>query len=202
MTLSLRSAASAFLGVPPMPRGDGKRAKRHDSRRTSRSRDGSAKRDARDEPMLRVAPEIPLAPGVDVDKILAAARKEAPQLTVIEWDGDRRPKQPIETRLPTTSAPVWQAVEAPSNDPRCRKIRDRYIRARFPGVARTAIELESAERVIKAARLYFEDGEPDLAFELLDCALEQDPHAEPVWLALLETVFLARDAMRYVDCAR
>src|SRR5207253_8977119 len=58
------------------------------------------------------------------------------------------------------------------------------------------------ERVIKAARLYFEDGEPDLAFELLDCALEQDPHAEPVWLALLETVFLARDAMRYVDCAR
>src|SRR5438270_587441 len=34
------------------------------------------------------------------------------------------------------------------------------------------------------------------------CASEQDPHAEPVWLALLETVFLARDAMRYVDCAR
>ena len=107
----------------------------------------------------------------------------------------------------TGTWPVYDPTTTVDQDPRgydarCRRIRDRYISARFPGVARSASDLESPERVVKSARLYFEDGQIDAALELLDVAIEQDSRAEALWLAQLEILFLGRNAARFVECAR
>jgi hypothetical protein len=187
MSITLRSATSMLLGVPPMLR-------RSRSEKTQRHT-------ARTEPTL--APPTSAPPkhehGVNVDKLLAATRESAPiHLDIIEWDGDS--ECPVQVAA-AAEAPAME--DAPAGyDARCRRIRDRYISARFPGVARTAADLESPARVIKAARLYFEDGHADAALELLDVAIEQDSRAESLWLAQLELLFLGRNAARFVETAR
>ena len=127
----------------------------------------------------------------DVPKLLAAARK-APQLTLIEWDGDGDMPAPANESLP--AAGERDAIRA--------RIRDRYVGARFPGVARCAAELAQAARVIKAARLYFEEEDLDSALELLQLAVEEAPGEASLWLARLEILFLARDAEGFAACAR
>jgi hypothetical protein len=154
---------------------------------------------------------------VDMSKLLAAV-KVTPELAAIEWDGDRARAAPAPRELPPlemTGAAAAAAVAEdeedfllPSEfdpaalDPRRRKIRERYIAARFPGVARTLADLQSSDRVIKAARLFFEDDEPELALELLDIAAQEAPHESPIWLARLEILFLTRDAEGFVAAAR
>jgi hypothetical protein len=135
---------------------------------------------------------------LDLHKMLAAARV-APQLEMLEWD-DR----------PTAPAIVREAAASASqdgNDPRTydakrRKIRDRYVGARFSGVVKCSSELESTERVIKSARLYFEEERNDAALELLELAIEECPCETSLWLARLEILFLVRDAEGYVETAR
>ena len=124
--------------------------------------------------------------GVDVNKLLAAA-KTAPELATIEWDGDRSRVTPAALAplefTPSSADTVEEAVEVMMEfdvgdfdveqlDPRRRKIRERYVAARFPGVARTLADLHSSDRVIKAARLCFEDEQPELALELLEIAAQ------------------------------
>jgi hypothetical protein len=147
--------------------------------------------------------------GVDMTKLLAAA-KVAPELSLIEWDGDRS-RIAATTPAPIESTATLERVEDESDavpmlssefdpgalDARHRKIRDRYINARFPG-----IDLRSCDRVIKSARLYFEDDEAQLAIELLDMAAQEVPHESPIWLARLELLFLMRDADGFVAAAR
>lgn len=100
------------------------------------------------------------------------------------------------------SAPAPKAAAAPFlADPAARRIRDRYISARFGGIAKTGKDLEDATRVIKAARLYFEDEHNLKAVELLEMAVEQHPEVESLWLALLEILFLLRDATHFVATA-
>jgi hypothetical protein len=135
-------------------------------------------------------------PPVDFDKLLAAARAPV-DLAPLEWDGDTANE---------VGAMPWRNGaldrEAPmTGEARTRRIRDRYIGARFPGAVSSAADLQSAERVIKSARLYFEDGHLETALELLDLAIEQDPRAEALWLAQLEILFLARRAARSTKCA-
>ena len=193
MSMTLRSAASALLGVPPIFR----RAKRLDPPR------------ARVEPVVfkpapKPAPEAapPDDRGIDMDKLLAAARNSAPvELSIIEWDGDAAAC--VELEPPAAAEGEAAAEENPAGyDVRCRRIRDRYIGARFPGVARSAADLEKPDRVVKSARLYFEDGQSETALELLDVAIEQDSRAEPLWLAQLEILFLTRNAPRFIETAR
>ena len=183
MSMTLRSAASALLGVPPMFR----RAKRLDP------------------PPVRVEPVVfqPVPKtveqndrGIDVDKLLAATRNSAPvELSIIEWDGDAGASVALE-------APAAEETNPAEYDTRSRRIRDRYIGARFPGVARSSADLEKPDRVVKSARLYFEDGQSETALELLDIAIEQDSRAEPLWLAQLEILFLTRNAARFIETAR
>lgn len=177
MSITLRAAAATLFGFPPVFQ----RVKRID-------------------PAPRVEPVIEPAivvksddRGIDMDKLLEATRKSAPvELSIIEWDGDAE-AAPI----------VHEQVEMPLvGDARCRRIRDRYIGARFAGVARGASDLENPERVVKAARLYFEDGQSDTALELLDIAIENDSRAESLWLAQLEILFLIRDSQRFIETAR
>jgi len=145
-------------------------------------------------------PRPPAAGGraaVDTDRLLAAA-KVAPDLALIEWDGDGAHSFPRQAADATSGAPQRGgfALEA-----RQRKLRERYVTARFPGVARSLADLEAADRVIKAARLYFEEEEAELAIELLELAAQEAPHESPVWLARLEILFLLRDRDGYVQAA-
>ena len=197
MSMTLRSAASAFLAVPPMFR----RARAEPPRKVSArvARDEAS----RAEPVFRHGASMPASNdcNVDIDKLLAATRKAPVDLAVIEWDGDSG----IWAQEPATPASIAgePAEDMPAGyDARCRRIRDRYIGARFPGVARSSADLESPSRVVKAARLYFEDGQVDTALELLDVAIEQDSRAEALWLAQLEILFLGRNAPRFVETAR
>jgi hypothetical protein len=156
-------------------------------------------------------PPAPDPEGVDMIKLLAAV-KVAPELSLIEWDGDRSRSAAAPAPLEFTAnegeaddrgeVPPGMDFDAAHLDPRRRKIRERYIAARFPGVARTIGDLHSADRVIKAARLYFEDDQPELALELLELAAQETPHESPVWLAHLEILFLMRDAGGFVAASR
>jgi hypothetical protein len=192
MSMTLRSAATNFFGVPPIFR----RKEAAPAKRTA----------ARVEPTVRPAAPAPgKAAAVDFDKLLASTRKAPVNLATIEWEGDTGATRKVGEG--TGTWPVYDPNVTMDNDPRgydarCRRIRDRYISARFPGVARSAADLESPERVIKSARLYFEDHQVDTALELLDVAIEQDSRAESLWLAQLEILFLGRNAARFVECAR
>jgi hypothetical protein len=139
---------------------------------------------------------------IDVNKLLAAARK-TPDLSPIEWDGDRSSNDAGFSGESAGSGARATSDEDPRTfDARRRKIRDRYISARCPGVARSAADFESASKVIKSARLYFEDDEPATALELLDLAIEEIPHESSLWLARLEILFLTRDRYAFVAGAR
>ena len=179
MSISLRTPSSLF-GVPPF---------------FFKRREAPVKRR---EPVIAKAPVIaapPPATGVDFEKLLASTRKAPVDLAPIEWEGDG-------DTVDIAPAASDNAVNLECADNRARRIRDRYISARFPGVARSASDLESVDRVVKCARLYFEDGQVAAALELLDMAIEQDSRAEALWLAELEILYLARDAARFVECAR
>jgi hypothetical protein len=199
MSMTLRSAASTFFGLPPIFR------RRETEARVRRKNDKPA---GRVEPTLRhaAAPAAKATGQVDFDKLLAATRKAPVDLAPIEWEGDTRaPAKKVGEGSGTW--PVYDPAVSMEHDPRgyearCRRIRDRYISARFPGIARSAADLESPGRVIKSARLYFEDGQVDTALELLDIAIEQDSRAEALWLAQLEILFLGRNTPRFVACAR
>jgi hypothetical protein len=81
-------------------------------------------------------------------------------------------------------------------------IRDRYIAARFPGLARCGEDLEKVELVIEGARVYFDEGKTDLALEMLDLAIGQCPFSRPLRLARLGIAFLLRDAALYTALAK
>ncbi len=196
MSMTMRSAATNFFGMPPIFR-----------RKEAEPKRGAPRPAARIEPtVLRdAAPQTGKSAPLDFDKLLAATRKAPVELASIEWEGDTRGTKKVGEG--TGTWPVYDPTTAVDNDPRgydarCRRIRDRYISARFPGVARSAADLESADRVVKSARLYFEDGQVDTALELLDVAIEQDSRAQALWLAQLEILFLGRNAARFVECAR
>ena len=187
MSSILRFSPATFLGIPAF---------------------GGARKPEKVEPTLvpargagtypkAVEESQPDANGVDTSRLLAAVRV-APDLPLIEWDGDRSRLAP----MPVPSSAANDEGEDPRLlEPRRRKIRDRYISARFPGVARSGADLESSARVVKAARLYFEEDDIDTALELLQLAIEEAPHESPLRLAHLELLFLARDADGFVQAA-
>lgn len=132
---------------------------------------------------------MPNPGGLDLDRLLAAAQT-APDLPMLEWDGDRSARDNRDLLEDPRSFP-----------PRRRRIRDRYIAARFPALARGGAGLSEVAAVVKAARLHFEDQQPDLALELLGLAIEEAPESEALWLARLEILFLCRDAEGFVAAA-
>ncbi len=133
---------------------------------------------------------MPNPEGVDLARMLAAAQT-TPELSMLEWEGDR----------------AAQSHHSLHDDPRTfaprrRRIRERYIAARFPGIALNAAGLRDVPAVVKAARLFFEDQRAELALELLGLAIEEAPRESALWLARLELLFLGRDRDGYVAGAR
>ena len=133
--------------------------------------------------------EMPNPAGLDVDRLLESV-KSRPDLELLEWDGDHAP------------AADASETDVQAMDVRRRRIRDRYIAARFPGVARKGADLADTASVIKAARLHFEEEQVGLALELLELAVQEAPHEAALWLARLEILFLARDREAFVAAAR
>ena len=123
------------------------------------------------------------------------------------WDAPIEANLPMpRLAMPRSAAPVVQlenrAPKAFVGELTPGRIRDRYIEARFPGVAKASADLEDAEKVIKAARLYFDEYKFNRALELLELAIMQSPGEELFRLAQLEIAFLRRDAALYVVLAR
>jgi hypothetical protein len=116
-------------------------------------------------------------------------RKPTPELTLLEWDG-------TDAGAADTRSPVAAL------DRQRRRMRDRYIAARFFGTASSAADLTRVDETIKGARLLFEDGHPDLALELLELALQEAPVEPAFWLARLELLFVTRRAEAFTACAR
>ena len=195
MSSTPRTASPSFFGVPNMA-GLFSRGAARQHAKVDRELDTA--RSQRVEPAMKVVAKTQAPAAYNVEKILAAARK-APQLSAIEWDGDGRAAE-NESAFDITFASL-PAANGPALDERSQKIRERYISARFPGVVRASTDLESAEHVVRSARLFHEDGQVDLAQELLDLAIDGNPGAEAMRLAQLELLFLARNAARYAECA-
>lgn len=83
-----------------------------------------------------------------------------------------------------------------------KKIRDRYLAVRFPGAPHTDEDLRDSAGAIKAARLYFEDGDVDRACELLEFAADVNATDELPWLAHLEILFLKHKAPAFTRLAK
>ena len=106
-----------------------------------------------------------------------------------------RPQPRAQATAQISTAPARQA---PSRE----RMRDRYLAARFPSLFRCCEELKDTRRVIKAARLFFEEDRLDRAHELLDMAITQSPGEERLRLAQLEIAFLERDGVVFTRLAR
>jgi len=150
------------------------------------------------------APAEPVKPQVDFERILAGVR-DTPQLQMIEWSGDGETSPapaPAQQEAAASFETEERAFDASALDARSRKIRDRYIAARFPGIAKSGADLTDEEEVIRAARLLFEDERAWDAIELLELAIEERPANTGAWLARLEILYLVRDAAGFVDAVR
>jgi hypothetical protein len=144
-------------------------------------------------PEVRVSPARPAADPAAADNM-------------IEWDVPAAPERATESAPNSARDPAHRpgpppakARRKPALDPLQQKIRARYFSARFPDAPST---LEDPSAIIKAARLYFEDGRVGTAIELLAHAAESAPREEAYWLAMLEIRFLSNNARSFVDGAR
>jgi hypothetical protein len=137
----------------------------------------------------------PLSPA----RSAAPTRAPAAALPALEWDTPV--VDIVHYGKHTPSARPATAVVADISEAQRARIRDRYLAARFPGVARTGADLLETERIIVAARLYFEERKSDRAIELLGLAAAQCPADESLPLAQLEIAFLAQEPALYVTLA-
>jgi hypothetical protein len=81
-------------------------------------------------------------------------------------------------------------------------LRRRYIEERFPEIAKGAIVLDDPDSVVKAARLFYEDGVAARATELLQYAIERNPRELKTWLALFEIYRLERMTSEFAELAQ
>lgn len=107
----------------------------------------------------------------------------APELETLDWE-------------PLSPDPAPRRLH-----PARARIRDRYIAARFRGQFKSGADLDEVERVIKVARLYFEENKIARANELLQLAIQQVADSRALRLARLEIAFLARDGASFTRWA-
>ncbi len=112
--------------------------------------------------------------------------------------GVRRPAVPQDK---VRAADTAQRGHPGDDEARRKRIRDRFVYVRFDGALKGTADFAKPARVIKAARLYFEDGRGDRAEELLALALKHRPDEHSYWLARLEIRFLLGDAAAFVEIA-
>ena len=126
---------------------------------------------------IDVAGEVPVAAHDDGKDAIVA---EAPLLAE-----DQVPESP--RRSMVSDAHLTTRLLDNSDD-----LRRRYMEERFPEIANRTIALEDPASVVKAARLFYEDGVLPRAVELLQFAIEDKPGEVRTWLALFEIFRLER----------
>jgi outer membrane biosynthesis protein TonB len=109
------------------------------------------------------------------------------------------PASPAEHRVVAASDESL-STSVPGADPGA--LRRRYIEERFPEIASGTIAPADADSVVKAARLFYEDGALARAVELLQFALEEDPAPLKPWLALFEIFRLEGLSGEFGELAR
>ncbi len=124
---------------------------------------------------------------------MAGERKPPPE--------PKRSPQAARAAQPSTSWHTATHAAPEVSDAARRRIRVRYLAVRFPGAPHTDESLLDSASVIKAARLYFEDGDIDRACELLEFACEAGRTDESPWLAHLEILFLQRKGHEFAELA-
>ena len=91
------------------------------------------------------------------------------------------------------------STNVPGADP--VMLRRRYIEERFPEIASGTIAPADPDSVVKAARLFYEDGALARAVELLQFAVEENPRTLKPWLALFEIFRLEGLAVAFGELA-
>ncbi len=84
-------------------------------------------------------------------------------------------------------------------DPAARRLRDRYIDARFLQFPQPAQALKNTANVMRWAQQLLDDEQPRLASELLHVALEEDGSQRTLWLFLIELAFIGNDPATFSD---
>jgi hypothetical protein len=82
------------------------------------------------------------------------------------------------------------------------RIRERYFKTRFPDVPVPSPGSSDCSAIVKAARLYFEDGDTGRAVELLRLSSEMMPRVERILLAKLEIHYLDHNETAFTETAR
>jgi hypothetical protein len=108
------------------------------------------------------------------------------------------PSVPEEHRVVVQSDQAL-ATSIPGADPVA--LRRRYIEERFPEIASGTIAPTDPDSVVKAARLFYEDGALARAVELLQFSVEENPRNLKPWLALFEIFRLERLAGEFGELA-
>lgn len=84
-------------------------------------------------------------------------------------------------------------------DAAARRLRERYIAARFLQFPQPAQALKNTGNVMRWARQLMDDDQPRQASELLQLALEEDLDQQPLWLFLIALAYLANDPGLFVE---
>lgn len=87
------------------------------------------------------------------------------------------------------------------HDANKRRLRERYIQARFPQFSESNTSLRNTKEVLRWARQFLDDDRSGPAIELLELSLEEDATQREVWLFLIEHAFLNSDAPRVSELA-
>lgn len=138
-----------------------------------RRRFGAAAQDDTPSAMLPTPPAAPISSGAERDETHRAVRAMATDAA-------------LSNRLPANSS----------------ELRRRYIEERFPEIGNRTLVLDDPSSIVKAARLFYEDGAVTPAVELLQFSIEEDPARPRTWLALFEIYRRERFADEYAALAR
>jgi hypothetical protein len=91
------------------------------------------------------------------------------------------------------------AASALPADPAQRRLRDRYIAARFRQFLQPTDALRDTTVIMRCARQLLDDDHPRVAAELLQLALEEKPSQRPLWLCLIELAYIGNDAAAFSE---
>jgi len=100
--------------------------------------------------------------------------------------------QHIQATTSSSTFAILDESQLPA-DPVARRLRERYIAARFLQFPQPTHELKNTSNVMRWARQLLDDEQPRLAAELLQFALEEDRTQRPIWLCLIELAYLGND---------
>jgi hypothetical protein len=105
---------------------------------------------------------------------------------------------PPPSDLRGTSSIILDEFQLPS-DPAARRLRERYIAARYLQFPNPAQTLKNTNNVLRWAQELLDDDQPRQAAELLQMALEESPKQKPLWLFLIELAYVGGDVGGFVE---